>query len=192
MTRADQASSQRHTILSSIWESIYRPYSVAMTDQPTHGNRSYHPYAVSSHSGSAQSSPGTYNVRLDYNTPMTSSSPSHLSRSSSAFRPGSSHLPDQMNQMLHLNLMDTGYTGESAGTGGSYGVCIEAILQQASRAEPIRTMGARPMVTQSGNPDVHSDNIGTDFVYELRNEMYPGDHAQGSVSIPVSQRLVIH
>jgi len=94
--------------------------------------------------------------------------------------------------MLHLNLMDTGYTGESAGTGGSYGVCIEAILQQASRAEPIRTMGARPMVTQSGNPDVHSDNIGTDFVYELRNEMYPGDHAQGSVSIPVSQRLVIH
>ena len=107
--------------LARYGESIRRPYSAAMTDQPTHGNRSYHPYAVSSHSGSAQSSPGTYNVPLDYNTPMTGSLPSHLSRSSSTSRPGSSHLPDQMNQMLHLNSMDSGYTGESTGTGGSYG-----------------------------------------------------------------------
>jgi len=32
---------------------------------------------------------------------------------------------------------------------------------------------------QSGNLNVYSDNIGADFVYELRNEMYPGDHVQG-------------
>ena len=107
--------------LARYGESIRRPYSAAMTDQPAHGNRSYHPYAVSSHSGSAQSSPGTYNVPLDYNTSMTGSLPSHLSRSSSTSRPGSSHLPDQMNQMLHLDSMDTGYTGESTGAGGSFG-----------------------------------------------------------------------
>ena len=107
--------------LARYGESIRRPYSAAMTDQPTHGNRSYHPYAVSSHSGSAQSSPGTYNVPLDYNTPMTGSLPSHLSRSSSTSRPGSSHLPDQMNQMLRLDSMDAGYAGESTGTGGSFG-----------------------------------------------------------------------
>ena len=107
--------------LARYGESIRRPYSAAMTDQPAHGNRSYHPYAVSSHSGSAQSSPGTYSVPLDYNTPMTGSLPSHLSRSSSTSRPGSSHLPDQMNQMLHLDSMETGYTGETTGNGGSFG-----------------------------------------------------------------------
>ena len=108
--------------LARYGESIRRPYSAAMTDQPAHGNRSYHPYAVSSHSGSAQSSPGTYNVPLDYNTSITGSLPSHLSRSSSTSRPGSSHLPDQMNQMLRLDSMDSGYTGESTtATGGSFG-----------------------------------------------------------------------
>jgi len=108
--------------LARYGESIRRPYSATMSDQPAHGNRSYHPYAVSSHSGSAQSSPGTYNVPLDYNTSITGSLPSHLSRSSSTSRPSSSHLPDQMNQMLHLDSMDTGYTGESATTtGGPFG-----------------------------------------------------------------------
>lgn len=108
--------------LARYGESIRRPYSAAMTDQSAHGNRSYHPYAVSSHSGSAQSSPGSYNVPLDYNNTMTSSLPSHLSRPSSTSRPGSSHLPEQMNQMLHLDSMDTGYTGEPATTtGGPYG-----------------------------------------------------------------------
>jgi len=108
--------------LARYGESIRRPYSAAMTDQPAHGSRSYHPYAVSSHSGSAQSSPGSYNVPLDYNSSMTGSLPSHLSRSSSTSRPGSSHLPEQMNQMLHLDSMDTGYNGESATTtGGSFG-----------------------------------------------------------------------
>ena len=108
--------------LARYGESIRRPYSATMSDQPAHGNRSYHPYAVSSHSGSAQSSPGTYNVPLDYNTSMTGSLPSHLSRSSSTSRPSSSHLPDQMNQMLHLDSMDTGYAGESTTTaGGSFG-----------------------------------------------------------------------
>ena len=107
--------------LARYGESIRRPYSAAMTDQPV-GNRAYHPYAVSSHSGSAQSSPGTYNVPLDYNNSMTGSLPSHLSRSSSTSRPGSSHLPDQMNQMLRLDSMDGGYTGESTTTtGGSFG-----------------------------------------------------------------------
>ena len=106
--------------LARYGESIRRPYSAAMTDQST-GSRSYHPYAVSSHSGSAQSSPGTYNVPLDYNNSMTGSLPSHLSRASSTSRPGSTHLPDQMNQMLHLDSMDTGYTGEPATTAGSFG-----------------------------------------------------------------------
>lgn len=108
--------------LARYGESIRRPYSAAMTDQPAHGNRSYHPYAVSSHSSSAQSSPGTYSVPLDYNTSMTGSLPSHLSRSSSSSRPGSSHLPEQLNQMLNLDSMDAGYTGESSTTtGGSFG-----------------------------------------------------------------------
>ena len=108
--------------LARYGETIRRPYSAAMTDQSAHGNRSYHPYAVSSHSGSAQSSPGTYNVPLDYNSSMAGSLPSHPSRSSSTSRPGSSHLPDQMNQMLRLDSMDTGYAGESATTaGGSFG-----------------------------------------------------------------------
>lgn len=108
--------------LARYGESIRRPYSAAMTDQSAHGNRSYHPYAVSSHSGSAQSSPGTYNVPLDYNNSMAGSLPSHLSRSSSTSRPSSSQLPEQMNQMLHLDSMDTGYNGESATTsGGSFG-----------------------------------------------------------------------
>lgn len=108
--------------LARYGESIRRPYSAAMTDQPAHGNRSYHPYAVSSHSSSAQSSPGTYSVPLDYNTSMTGSLPSHLSRSSSSSRPGSSHLPEQLNQMLNLDSMDAGYSGESSTTtGGSFG-----------------------------------------------------------------------
>ena len=107
-------------------ESIRRPYSAAMTDQSAPGNRSYHPYAVSSHSGSAQSSPGTYNVPLNYNASITGSLQSYLSRSSSTSRQNSSDLPDEMNQMLHLDSMDTGYTGESATTvmmtitGGSF------------------------------------------------------------------------
>lgn len=108
--------------LARYGETIRRPYSAAMTDHSAHGNRSYHPYAVSSHSGSAQSSPGAYNVPLDYNNSITGSLPTHLSRSSSTSRTGSSHLPDQMNQMLHLDSMDTGYTGESTTTtGGSFG-----------------------------------------------------------------------
>jgi transcription factor STE12 len=114
--------------LARYGESIRRPYSAAMTDQSAPGNRSYHPYAVSSHSGSAQSSPGTYSVPLDYNTSITGSLPSHLSRSSSTSRQNSSSLPDQMNQMLHLDSMDTGYAGESTTTtaattttGGSFG-----------------------------------------------------------------------
>ena len=107
--------------LARYGESIRRPYSAAMTDQSVHGSRSYHPYAVSSHSGSAQSSPGTYNVPLGYNDSMTGSLPSHLSRSSSTSRPGSSHLPEQMSQMLRLDSMEGGYTGESSTTsGGSY------------------------------------------------------------------------
>jgi transcription factor STE12 len=107
--------------LARYGESIRRPYSAAMTDQSTHSNRSYHPYAISSHSGSAQSSPGTYNVPLDYNTSMTGSLPSHLARSSSTSRPSSSHLPEQMNQMLRLDSMDGGYPGESSTTtGGSF------------------------------------------------------------------------
>ena len=32
---------------------------------------------------------------------------------------------------------------------------------------------------QSGNLNVYLDKIGAGFVYELRNEMYPGDHVQG-------------
>lgn len=31
----------------------------------------------------------------------------------------------------------------------------------------------------SGNLSIHSDNVGADFVYELRNEMFPGAHAHG-------------
>lgn len=108
--------------LARYGESIRRPYSAAMSDTQSHGNRSYHPYAVSSHSGSAQSSPGSYNVPLDYNNSMTGSLPSNLSRSSSTSRPSSSHLPDQLSQMLHLDSMDSGYPAESAAnTGGSFG-----------------------------------------------------------------------
>ncbi|KAF9643109.1 hypothetical protein BDM02DRAFT_3123852, partial [Thelephora ganbajun] len=31
----------------------------------------------------------------------------------------------------------------------------------------------------SGNLNIHSDNVGADFVYELRNEKFPGAHVQG-------------
>lgn len=31
----------------------------------------------------------------------------------------------------------------------------------------------------SGNPNIHSDNVGADFVYELRNETFPGERVQG-------------
>ena len=103
--------------LARYGERICRDDRSASSRKPTH-----HPYAVSSHSGSAQSSPGTYNVPLDYNASITSTLLSHLSRSNSTSQPGSSHLPDQMNQVLHLDSVDTGYTGESTTTaGGSYG-----------------------------------------------------------------------
>ena len=108
--------------LARYGETIRRPYSAAMTDQPAFGvqSRGYHPYATFSHSSSAQSSPGSYSVPLDFNNSMTGSLPSHPSRPGSTSRPGSSHLPDQLNQMLQLDPMDSGYTGESS-TRGSFG-----------------------------------------------------------------------
>lgn len=32
---------------------------------------------------------------------------------------------------------------------------------------------------ESGNINIHSDGVGADFVYELRDEVFPGTHAQG-------------
>ena len=32
---------------------------------------------------------------------------------------------------------------------------------------------------EAGDLYIHSDNVGSDFVYELRNERFPGQHAQG-------------
>jgi transcription factor STE12 len=103
-------------------ESIRRPYSAAMTDLPAANNRSYHPYAVSSgsHSSSAQSSPGSYHIPLDYGSAFPGQIPASLARSGSGSRPGSSHLQEQMSQMLNLDSMETesmGYTSESSGNG---------------------------------------------------------------------------
>ena len=31
----------------------------------------------------------------------------------------------------------------------------------------------------SGNLDIHSDDVGADFIYELRNQKFPGEHVEG-------------
>lgn len=32
---------------------------------------------------------------------------------------------------------------------------------------------------ESGSLNIHADNVGADFIYELRNEKFPGPHVQG-------------
>lgn len=113
--------------LARYGESIRRPYSAAMSDViPTASSRSYHPYAVpasSSHSGSAQSSPGSYNIPLDYATTMTGQMPITISRSGSdhSSRSNSLHLQDQMSQMLNLDSMENEGMGYTSDNGSVYG-----------------------------------------------------------------------
>lgn len=113
--------------LARYGETIRRPYSAAMSDVvPTASSRSYHPYAVpasSSHSGSAQSSPGSYNIPLDYAASMTGQMPITIARSGSGHssRSGSLHLQDQMNQMLNLDSMEGEGMGYASDNNNVYG-----------------------------------------------------------------------
>jgi len=95
-------------------DNIRRPYS-AVSDQGSTGStsssRSYHPYAVAH---SADSSPMTYNVPLEYDS--VSRSGTH-SRSSSSGQ----QLQDQMHQMLNLEQLDDGMAAAYAHEPNGYG-----------------------------------------------------------------------
>jgi transcription factor STE12 len=155
-------------------ESIRRPYSAAMSDIPAAASRSYHPYAVaasSSHSGSAQSSPGSYNVPLDYGSTMSGHIPIPLSRSESGHgsRPGSSHLQDQMSQMLTLDSVDgehhMGY-GSEPGTHGYAG-----LYRTDSPASYAHTTG-----NYSGSPATRATMLDANAMYTMHGQSHYGGH----------------
>jgi transcription factor STE12 len=135
-------------------ESIRRPYSAAMSDLPPTNSRSYHPYAIpgNSHSGSAQSSPGSYHVPLDYGSAMTGHISIPITRAGSEHdsRPGSSHLQEQMNQMLNLESMDSenmGYANEPGGSvyGGIYRTDSPAGFVANANGSPGHQVDGHPM-----------------------------------------------
>ena len=99
-----------------------------------------------------------------------------------------------MNQMLHLDSTETGYTGIYWDRGFLWGV-YRNDSPASFMSGTYSYHGARPMVTQSGNLDVYSDNISADSVYELRNETHLAITSKGSIQrvpISVSQHPVIH
>jgi len=85
-------------------ENLRRPTTATSSDLSS-SSRGYHPYAVpgyvSQSSSSAQSSPASYPMPLDYG---------NMSRPGSTHRPssGGQQLQDQMHQMLNLEQMDDG------------------------------------------------------------------------------------
>ena len=42
---------------------------------------------------------------------------------------------------------------------------------------PVLAGSFRP--DDAGNLNIHSDGVGADFIYELRNEKFPGEHVEG-------------
>ncbi|EMD35201.1 hypothetical protein CERSUDRAFT_158065 [Gelatoporia subvermispora B] len=90
--------------ISKYGETIRRPFSAAVSDQPPAG-RAYHPYALAGHhpgvSQSADSSPAAFSVPLGYDAGPPEQRPGMHSRSSS-----SGGLQEQMHQMLNLEQLE--------------------------------------------------------------------------------------
>lgn len=94
-------------------ENLRRPTTATNSAEFTSGGRGYHPYAVpgyvSQPTTSAQSSPASYPVPLDY-PPAQAGPMGTVSRSNSTHRSNSAgqQLQDHMHQMLNLEQMDDG------------------------------------------------------------------------------------
>ena len=102
-------------------ETLRRPMT-ATSGEYSSSSRGYHPYAVPGYappqtSSSAQSSPASYSVQLDY--PPSSIGHTNSSRPGSTHRSGSAgqQLQDQMHHMLNLDQMDDGMFPEPTTNG---------------------------------------------------------------------------
>jgi transcription factor STE12 len=123
-------------------ETLRRPMTATSGDYSS-SSRGYHPYAIHGYGGagahtnsssSAQSSPASYPVQLDY----TSSRPGSTHRSGSAGQ----QLQDQMHHMLNLDQMDDGLFAESAGV-----AAVTAVSGHQGYEEMYRTESPLPFTT---------------------------------------------
>jgi transcription factor STE12 len=134
-------------------ENLRRPTTAGGSEFTSTG-RGYHPYAVpgyvSQPSSSAQSSPASYPVQLDYPPSQAGGAIGSLSRSSSTHRSssGGQQLQDQMHQMLNLEQMDDGlFSSHTEPAPGQQG--YEEIYRTDS---PIPFAGAQPGSSYSSTP----------------------------------------